>query len=114
MKAWVVVIDNDEGMRELLTACFIRAGGRVLSSSYAQIDLAAVERHHPDLILLDFNVQDESAGWNFLQLLKMNDATARIPILITTSIFLLSAEVQSYLSTHFIRVVHKPFKVEAF
>jgi CheY-like chemotaxis protein len=111
MEARIVVIDNDESLQELFTTCLELDGRQVLSSSYDQINLAALEQYHPDLIILDFNLWDEGVGWNFLQLLKMNDATARIPILITTSTFFLSAEIQTYLSAYFIRVVHKPFKV---
>ena len=98
MDARIVVIDNDESMRKLFTLCIKEAGGQVMSFPYARIDLAAIEQHAPDLILLDFNIQDEGVGWKFLQLLKMDEGTANIPILITTSTFLLSAEVQGYLS----------------
>ena len=114
MDARIVVIDNDESMRELFTLCLKKEGGQVLSYRYDQIDRAALEQQPPDLIILDFNVRDEGVGWSMLQLLKMDETTARIPILLTTTTFLLSAEVQSYLLTRFIRVVHKPFAVEAF
>ena len=113
MDARIIVIDNDDHMRDLFSASLKGEGWEVLSFAYAQIDLAAVKQYHPDLIILDFNLRDDGIGWTFLQLLKMDDTTAKIPILITTTAIHLSADIQDYLVTRYIRVVRKPFDLNA-
>jgi DNA-binding response OmpR family regulator len=114
MEASILVIDNDKSMRDLFTVCLIRAGWQVFSYPYAQINLAALEQYGPDLIILDFDLQNGGKAWEFLQLLKMDDTTARIPIMITTTASHLSAEVRGYLLTRYISVVHKPFDLKTF
>src|SRR5579859_5350405 len=114
MDARIVVIDNDQDMRELFAFCLNSAGWEVFAYDYAHIGLTALIQLHPDLIILDFNKEDGGTGWEFLQLLKMEDATANIPILIVTTPFPLSAEIQGYLLARFIHVVNKPFDLDAF
>ena len=113
MEAKIVVIDNDASMRDLLTSCLKTQGWQVLSYPYAHMELAMFEQHPPDLIILDFNLRDGGISWAFLQILKMDDMTAKIPILITTTAFQLPSEVQDYLWTRYISVVHKPFDLSA-
>lgn len=112
--ARIVVIDNDASIREFLTFSLQDEGYQVFSYAYADIDLAALEQLKPDLIILDFNIQDGGTGWAFLQLLKMEDATANIPVLIMTTLYQVSAEIQGYLVARYIGIVNKPFDLNAF
>jgi DNA-binding response OmpR family regulator len=114
MEARIVVIDNDETMRHLFALSLERQGWQVFSYAYVQLDLAALEHDPPDLIMLDFDLDDGGIGWELLQMLKMDDTTATIPILITTTAFQLSAEIRDYLLTRSIGVVTKPFDINTF
>ena len=114
MDARIVVIENDEHMRDLLTWELKKAGWQVFGYAYKDIDLSAVQEHRPHLIILDFNLRDGGLGWEFLQILKMETTTANIPILITTTSFHLPAEVRGFLLARYITVVHKPFDLKGF
>jgi len=114
MEARIVVVDNDDDMRELFNLCLNDAGWEVFSYDYAHIKLSSLKQLHPDLIILDFNKVDGGTGWEFLQLLKMDDTTAKIPILVVTASSPLSLEVQGYLLARYIQVVKKPFELDAF
>lgn len=105
----ILVIDNEDQIRDMLTSTLKRQGWQISGSPYAQIDLATLEEQRPDLIILDFTFQDQGKAWEFLQLLKMDDATAKIPILITTAVFQLPREIREYLSTRYINVIHQPY-----
>ena len=113
MNTRVVVIDNDAETRNLFALGLRGAGWLVFGYSYDKIDLAVLEQLQPNLIILDFNLRDEGMGWEFLQLLKMNDATATIPIVVTTLPFQLSADIQEYFLIQFISVAHKPLDLTA-
>ncbi|MBC8170547.1 MAG: response regulator [Anaerolineae bacterium] len=115
MEARIVIIHNDENMRDLLTLSLKREGWQVFGYSYAWIELADLKQHRPDLIILDFTVGTaEGTGWELLQLLKMDDTTAKIPVLITTTALHLSAEVRGYLLTRYIKVVPNSFYLKTF
>jgi DNA-binding response OmpR family regulator len=112
MQNRIVHIDDDETLRDLLTLGAKKEGWLLFSYPYARRDLVPLEQINPDLIILDFGPLLGGVGWEFLQRLKMNDETAHIPIIVLTTPFSLSAEIQDYLLTGYINVVHKPFDVE--
>jgi CheY-like chemotaxis protein len=114
MGARIVVINNDDDERGLFAIILNRERWEVFSYDYAHIGLSFLQQLHPDLIILDFNEQDGGTSWEFLQLLKMEDATAHVPILITTKSDQLSVEIQGYLLTRYIHVVYKPFDADSF
>ena len=114
METRIAVIENDEWMRNLLTWRLKSEGWQVFTYAYSQIDWAALEDPRPDLFILDFGHWDEGVGWELLQRLKMDDTTARIPILITTTQLHLSPEIRGYLLLRDISVVLQPFDVETF
>lgn len=110
----IIVIDNDAGIREFLAFSLQDEGYQVFTYAYAGIDLAALEQLKLDLIILDFNIRDGGTGWELLQLLKMEDATANILILVITTSGELLAELRDYLFTRFIAIVDKPFDLSIF
>lgn len=114
MRTRIIVIDDDEATRQLIVHNLQVRGYEVLSYDLASIGLAALIELQPDLIVLDFKVRDSGLGWEFLQLLKMEDTTANIPILILTTTVNMSTEIQSYLWSRYIGVIHKPFDIDQF
>ena len=111
--ARIIVVDNDAGIREFLTFSLEDENYQVFSYSYAGINLAALEQLKPDLIILDFSIRASGTGWAFLQILKMEDATANIPVLITTTLDDFPAEIRGYLLARYIQVLYKPFGLHA-
>src|SRR5690349_11839844 len=114
MEARIVVVNNDEHTKALLTAALQSQDWQVFSYAYTQIDLAVLEQHSPDLVIFDFNLRDEAVGWQTLQILKMEDTTSHIPILITTIGFDWSVEERSYLLIRDITVFRSPFDLDTF
>jgi CheY-like chemotaxis protein len=114
----ILVIDNDKPEREIfvanLNAGLDDAAWQVIGYPYTDFDLATLIQHRPDLLILDFNSRYGSIGWQFLQMLKMEDATANIPILITTNALRFSATMEDYLATRYIRVIYRPYDPASF
>jgi DNA-binding response OmpR family regulator len=110
----ILVVDNDDSTRDLFEIIFADEGFEVASYDYADIDLAEVQRYAPDLIILDFNVVHRGVGWAFFQLLKMDDTTAAIPVLVCTTTEHMSLEIEGYLAAKHIAVVRKPFDLASF
>jgi two-component system, chemotaxis family, chemotaxis protein CheY len=112
LAATILIIDNDYLMRSVLTICLHDAGWNVLSYAYDDIRLAVIEQIQPDLIILNFTKQNGGDGWQFLQMLKMEDTLAHIPILVTTTVYPLATEMHGYLLTRYIQIVYQPFDRE--
>jgi len=108
MVARIIVVDNQSSFQELAVFHFKNAGYEAFCFDYAQVNLAVLKALQPDLIIVDFELPNSGPGWELLQLLKMDDSTAKIPVIITTPTFLLSAEIRRYLLERYIRIASKP------
>ncbi|MEO8609232.1 MAG: response regulator [Chloroflexota bacterium] len=113
MSPLIVVVDNDEAIRTILNRIAQGEGWTVSNHSYAEINFAVIQHLKPDLIILDF-VEHIGEGWELLQLLKMEESTASVPTIITTTLLALPQEMQGYLAARDIHVVTKPFNIEHF
>jgi DNA-binding response OmpR family regulator len=74
--------------------------------------VAHIRELQPDLLILDLIVNGEAAGWQLLQLLKMDRATRAIPIIICTAAVRTVDELHSHLDAMGIKVILKPFDVD--
>jgi CheY-like chemotaxis protein len=110
----ILVIDNDATIREMIGLILGDDGYEVFNSTFPDVNLDVVRAVNPALIILDLNIIQRGAGWAFLQLLKMEDNTAVIPVLICTTTTKLSSEIGGYLTAHNILIVRKPFDLYAF
>ena len=106
----IMVINNSDNILELFRKILSNDEQEVFLHMFADSDLRSVKRVKPDLIILDYFVGREGVGWSFLQLLKMEDATSRIPVLICTTGVKLTQEIGGYLATKGVTVLRKPFE----
>jgi two-component system, OmpR family, response regulator VicR len=80
----ILVIEDDAGLRETFQLILENEGYQV--SLFASIfeDAAAVERLHPDLILLDVWVEGMNDGFTMLQMLRSSPRTRSLPVIFCT------------------------------
>jgi CheY-like chemotaxis protein len=57
----VLIVDRSEETREVLQTVLERRGVRILAAGRAEKGLELARRHHPDLVVLDLEVDDVSA-----------------------------------------------------
>ena len=79
MQSAILVIDDDHEILDLTSAVLRKAGYRVFTASGGREGISAARTEHPDLILLDINM-DELDGWSVLRLLKLDELTSSIPV----------------------------------
>lgn len=104
-----MVINNSNDILALFQKILTTDDCEVFTQLFLNSDLRDVRRIQPDLIILDYYVGREGVGWEFLQMLKMEDATALIPVLICTTAVKLALEIASYLATKQVTMLRKPF-----
>ncbi|MEO8610123.1 MAG: response regulator [Chloroflexota bacterium] len=110
MTTRILVINNSENILALFQKILTSDDCQVFTQFFLNSDLADVARIKPDLIILDYYVGREGVGWEFLQLLKMDDATTKIPVLICTTAVKLAYEIAAYLAGKHILILRKPFE----
>jgi len=112
----VLVINDDPAILDVFRELLEEEGYEALLDTMrtgnldAQYDRVVEER--PDVVVLDFVILGEQAGWQFLQLIKMQPKTARVPVVVCTAAVDLVRELGAHLSKLRVEVVLKPFEID--
>ncbi len=108
----ILVIDDTPEILELFRELLEGEGYRVSLYSYAFRDLEEIKRVNPDLLILDFIIGGEEHGWQLLQKLKMDPATAPLPVILCTAAVSVVRELDGHLREKNVTVVLKPFDID--
>ncbi len=84
-KALILYIEDDSALAQMYQFKMEREGIQVLWASNGNDGLKMAREHKPDLILLDI-LMPGLDGWWTLKLLKSNNQTKNIPVLILTNL----------------------------
>lgn len=102
----VLVVEDEEGLREILEINFRGAGYRVITAADGVTGWQQFDRERPDLLVLDLNLPHMS-GFRLLELVR---SESNVPVLILTAYdFAEAEEVARHRPDAFIK---KPFDVE--
>ncbi|MDR7481879.1 MAG: response regulator [Armatimonadota bacterium] len=101
----VLVVDDDPGVRGLVQRMLTAEGYRVVAVGSAGEARRAMERHLPDVLLLDVMMPGED-GPTFCSRLRADPATAHLPVVFLTAVPMLE---EMWLSSGADVVVPKPF-----
>lgn len=82
--ALVYCIEDDDGIRELITCALISGGYEVGAFDCAKPFYEKIKTDKPDIILLDIMLPDED-GISILKRLKANQSFADIPVIMLTA-----------------------------
>lgn len=110
MTTRIMVINNSDDILALFQKILMTDDCQVFLQFFLNSDLRDVRRIKPDLIILDYYVGREGVGWEFLQMLKMEDSTSEIPVLICTTAIKLAHDIAGYLATKQVTILRKPFQ----
>src|SRR5579884_3686645 len=112
MATRVLVINDTEELLDTFRVLLEDAGYEVFLYSFAPQELPEVKRIKPDIIILDLIFGGEKLGWQLLGKLKLDRATARIPVVICTAATLPVREIEGYLAAQNVALVPKPFDID--
>ncbi|MBP84268.1 MAG: hypothetical protein CMO61_10540 [Verrucomicrobiales bacterium] len=80
----ILVIDDDQKVREMLTRMLETQGYRVLTAADGNLGLDMAKKHQPDAITLDVVMPGGLDGWEVLNRLKDDEATQSIPVVMVS------------------------------
>ncbi|MBA3874097.1 MAG: response regulator [Anaerolineae bacterium] len=110
MSSRIMVINNSDNILAMFRKILEAEGHDVSTQLFLNSELRDVGKIKPDLIILDYYVGREGVGWEFLQLLKMEDSTTKVPVLLCTTAIKLVQEIGAYLATKNVVFLRKPFE----
>jgi CheY-like chemotaxis protein len=107
----ILVINDSPAVLDLYRGLLLREGYRV---SLAAITVAPAEvgRIGPDLIVLDFMFGEEHLGLELLQKLRMDQATAPIPVVVCSAAIEPIRQMEGHLLSKGTGLVLKPFDAD--
>ena len=109
----VLVINDTQEILELFSVILRdEMGLEVTLDSYRPHILEDIKEIKPDLIISDHVFGEEKIGWQLLQSLKMDRATADIPLIICSAAIKDLKEIEGHLTARDVGVLYKPFDVD--
>jgi len=82
---YVLVIDDDERMRDMLVRSLEKSGFAVVAVSHGEQGLDIARKNLPLAIILDV-MMPEKSGWEVLEELKKDASTASVPVIMNSSL----------------------------
>ena len=80
----ILVVDDDDGIREVLTEALAMDGHRVSCAPNGKVALEQALASQPDLIVLDL-MMPVMSGWQFLEARRRHRSLAAIPVVVVTA-----------------------------
>jgi len=112
----VLVVNDDQAILEVFQALLEDEGYEVILDTLRTGNLNAqytrLVDERPDVVVLDLVVLGEQVGWQFLQLVKMQPQTTRVPVIVCTAAVELVKELGAHLASMRVEVVLKPFEID--
>jgi CheY-like chemotaxis protein len=113
MPKHILIVNEEEELRELMQMILHDKGGyEVSQGTYKPAMLPWIEDLKPDLVIADVTFAEETLGFEFVDKLKLNPATAHIPVILCSGDIVALRERQSYLAEKNVGVLYKPFEVD--
>ncbi|GAA1824560.1 response regulator [Planosporangium flavigriseum] len=81
--ALVLVADDNERIREVITRVLQRAGHTVVVESDGEAAWGSVREHRPDLVLID-GVMPGTSGFDVCKRIHGDPATAHLPVIVVS------------------------------
>ena len=110
-RARVAIVEDDDVIRLLIQDVLEDEGYACLADSSADTGMELVERHRPDLLILDIRFGDVASGWRLLDQLGRSPHTAGIPVILCTADARALESQRTALVERGIRCLAKPFDV---
>jgi len=104
----ILCIEDEPEMIDLMRLILSRGGFDIRGANGGKEGLEMIRKEHPDLVLLDL-MMPEMDGWEVYQLMKADEATRNIPVIVVTA---KAQSIDKVLGLHIAKVddyIAKPF-----
>lgn len=110
---FIVVVNDDPYLLDAVEDVLRGAGYDAVGYKSSREARELVRSRLPDLIIVDVNLEHPAAGWSFLQLLRLDRETARIPVIVATADIEFLRAKADHLQQIGCAILEKPFSIDA-
>ncbi|MCA1668281.1 MAG: response regulator [Thermomicrobia bacterium] len=111
-KSLIAVVNDDTLFLELMHDLLTQEGYRTAIWKEGDKAYEMIKEHRPVLVILDIRMERPDTGWMVLELMRLDPATAQIPVIICSADTARIREKEAYLREKGCDVLEKPFLLE--
>jgi two-component system, OmpR family, response regulator VicR len=108
----IAVVNDDTVFLEMMAAVLQEQRYEVRIYREAHHAFEQLRADLPEVIILDIRMETPESGWNLLELLTLDRATNRVPMVVCSAAIHDLRSHQEWLNDHGIQVLPKPFDIE--
>lgn len=112
MQPVIVVADNDEAFRDLLTDVLSDEGYRVVTATTATGAFETIRQERPALVILDLRMETSDSGIQIIRAVRSNPLTATLPLLICSADIAGMTLHAPFLDENHVSALNKPFDLD--
>ena len=109
---FIIVVNQDTAFLELMEELLSEEGYRTSIEKEGDKAYAHIKKMKPDLVVLDIRINNPEAGFNVLDLMRIDPETQHIPIIICSAATLLIRENEQRLRAKNCDILMKPFNID--
>jgi CheY-like chemotaxis protein len=109
----IAVVDDDRAVVQLVTAFLEAQNYRTVSCLQGAEALALIQSVHPDLVLLDIQMEQWDAGLKVLATLRRNAGTRTLPVIVCSANLPLLRQQEQHIRTLGAEMLEKPYTFDA-
>lgn len=111
-KPVVAVVNDDTQFLRLMEMVLASAGYETLIFFEGGTAFDEIRNHMPDVVVLDIRMEQPESGWIILDLMRLDEATADIPVVVCSADHEQLLSKEEYLATKRAGVLRKPFDID--
>lgn len=108
----VAVVNDDTQFLRLMEMVLASAGYDTLVFFEGSTAFDEIRHHLPDLVVLDIRMESPEAGWSILDLMRLDETTANIPVVVCSADHEQLLAKADYLETKRASILRKPFDID--
>jgi DNA-binding response OmpR family regulator len=108
----IAVVNDDTTFLSLMSALLAERGWMMMEVRESGNAYTKLKEEQPDLVILDIRMGSPEAGWNILELLKLDPATSSIPVIVCSAALDDLRSREPWLAHHGIITLPKPFDID--
>jgi CheY-like chemotaxis protein len=112
MAARIAVVNDDTDFLELMRDLLDLEGYDTRTHKVALNAYASLKAENPDLIILDIRMETPEAGWQLLELLRLDPSTVHIPVIVCSADAPFLRSKEAHLLERGCRTLEKPFNLD--
>jgi CheY-like chemotaxis protein len=108
----IALVDDDRAVVQIVTAFLEAQEYRTVSCLQAAEAIALIESAHPDLVLLDIQMEQWDAGLKVLAALRQNASTCNVKVIVCSANLPLLRQQEQYIQSLGAEMLEKPYALD--